>query len=132
MQISIKKQEFRLMKDDSILLILGSRQSIDEKDLIEAAKIGKFRGIVIDTFNHNIIKKNSPLRSLKNVIITPNASRHPLMDDKMAIKTFIYNLRQYIKNNFENMKKYTLITLTLPITLYFIRLFDTKDMNRTS
>lgn len=96
--------ELSLTKKDSIIVILGSRQTVDENDLYEVASQGHFRGVIIDTFEHNAISPTSPLRELPNVLITTEVAKLPIIDEHLSFKTFRYNLRQFANGNYEHMK----------------------------
>jgi phosphoglycerate dehydrogenase-like enzyme len=87
-----KKTELKLLKDDAILIIMGSRGIINEDDLYDIAESGKLRGIIIDTFEYNAVPDTSPLRKLPNTVITNEIAKLPTTDKHLAFRTFRYNL----------------------------------------
>lgn len=100
----LEKGDLEKIKDDSILIILGSGEIINEDDLIHYAKSGKFRGIVIDAYYQIPIPPSSPLWQLPNIIVTPEVAPRPKAIMQLSFKTFLYNLRQYVHANFKDMR----------------------------
>ncbi len=98
------KKEIRLMKNDSILVMIGSKSLIDEQALADEAHTEKFRGILIDAFYQVPISPTSKLWKLPNTIITPEAAPRPKSEEKRAYRQFRYNLRQYVHGNFTDMR----------------------------
>ncbi|MCB1119034.1 MAG: D-2-hydroxyacid dehydrogenase [Chlamydiia bacterium] len=98
------KEEFQKMKNDSILLVIGSNHMIDDQALSEVGQTEKFRGIFIDATFQTPIPPQSPLWTLPNSIITPDIAPRPKKASKLPFHTFIYNMRQYIHGNFADMK----------------------------
>lgn len=99
-----RRAELELMKRDSLLLVFARGSVVDLDDLYEVAKGGKWRGVVIDAHFSKPVSAQSPLRQLPNVMITPEAGLYPLTFDSEGFHTFLYNLRQYLHNNFSDMK----------------------------
>ena len=103
-------EEFSLMKEDSILTVVGSGSCIDEKGLYEVAKGGKFRGILLDAYQHPPPQKNSPLREIPNIILTPGAASCPESAEHTSYRLFRKNLRLFAAGRISEMKN--LITLS--------------------
>lgn len=100
-----RKKEFELMKEDAILVIIGSKGLIDEEALLEIATTQKkFRGILFDAFYQKPISPSSPLWNIPNILITPEVAPRPKLVEKEAYHTFRYNFRQYAHNNFTDMR----------------------------
>jgi len=97
-------EELELMKEDSILLSIGSSTVFDENALVQVAKTGKFRGILLDAFYQMPIPATSPLWKIPNVIITPDVAQRPKSTQRQAFRLFLYNLRQYVHGNFKDMR----------------------------
>lgn len=101
----LTQEFFSLMKKDSILSIIGPPSLIDEEALYnEAALKGKFRGILIDSSFETPISPKSKLWSLPNILITPDVAARPKNEKKEAFQIFRYNLRQFLHENFTDMK----------------------------
>lgn len=102
--VFLKKEEFALMQNDSILFIRGSHRLIDEKALAEAAP--KFRGIILDAQYKTALPSSSPLWGLPNILITPDVACRPKSHNLEAAKTFRYNLREYFHGNYRDMRNF--------------------------
>jgi len=103
-KINFGEKEFNSMKNDSILIILGSRKYINEQALYNIAEKGKFRGIIIDGLEDSPVSNTHPLINQKNTLITRNLAPQPAHKDFLSFRTFRYNLRQFIKGNHSTMK----------------------------
>lgn len=101
--------EFKLMKPDSIFILVGSGGMVDEQALIEVAKSKKFRGILLDAFHFGPPKKNSPLWSLPNTHLTPMVAGIPETDDLPSLRLFRRNLRHYIPGKIKEMKNLVVV-----------------------
>lgn len=100
----LAKRELSLMKPDSVLVLLGSDKVVDMSALEAMAGHPKLRGIFIDTHKASKIKANSPLWTMPNVFITPGVSSSPQSTNGEGIKTFIFNLRQFLRGGLHDMK----------------------------
>jgi phosphoglycerate dehydrogenase-like enzyme len=100
----LKKEELELMKEDSILILMGPSSWLDEQALAEVAESGKFRGIVIDSSYQLPISLQSVLWKVPNLLITPEVAPRPKSTERQAFRAFLYNLRQYVHGNFKDMK----------------------------
>lgn len=99
-----QQEELELMKQDSILMSIGSSTVIDEEALVKLVEKDKFRGIVLDAFYQTPIPVTSPLWKIPNLIITPDVSQRPKSMERQAFRLFLYNLRQYQHGNFKDMR----------------------------
>lgn len=100
----LEKEELELMKDDSILIILGSGEIVNEEELVRLTLLGKFRGIILDAYYQLPVPPTSPLWQIPNLIITPEVASRPKAIEHLGFRTFLYNLRQYVHNNFRDMR----------------------------
>ncbi len=88
----INKQSIEKMKDGVLLINTARGTLIVEEDLRDALNSGKVGGAAVDVVSFEPIKKDNPLLSAKNMIITPHISWAPveararLMD--IAVKNF--------------------------------------------
>lgn len=104
LDIKLGSEELSLMKEDSIISILGSRQYIDENALYELSSQGKFRGILLDSYFQTTIPMQSKLWHTPNILITPEVAPRPKTANGESFKIFRFNLRQYLHGNFSDMK----------------------------
>lgn len=100
----IKMNELNLMKEDSMLIIIGSSSVVDEDALVKVAYSQKLRGIMLDAFYQHPIPTTSKLWGAPNVLITPGVAPRPKSIDRQAYRIFRYNLRQYLYGNFKDMR----------------------------
>lgn len=70
----IGKREFSMMKPSAYFVNAARGGVVNEGDLIEALKQEKIAGAGIDVFEQEPPKRNNPLFSLENVIITPHSA----------------------------------------------------------
>lgn len=98
------KEQFELMKNDSILIVVGSASALDIKELACIAKSGKFRGVLLDAAAYPPPTKASPLWGLPNVILTPAVASYPETDHELAFQTFRDNLRAYVLGKSHKMR----------------------------
>ena len=73
----IGKRELSLMKPTAILINTSRGPVVDEKALIKALKQEKISGAGLDVFETEPLEKDSPLRSLDNVVMTPHIGSTP-------------------------------------------------------
>lgn len=97
-------KELKLMKEDSILIILGSSKCIDEDALAEIASMKKWRGILLDADYQFPVPASSKLWQIPNMIITSEVAPRPKNPNTESFKIFRYNLRHYVRGNFSEMK----------------------------
>lgn len=103
-EVIFTKQEFELMKHDSIFIVVGGGDFIDDKALAEAAKTGKFRGVLLDAFENWPLGRQSPLWKLPNVLLTPKVATYPLSEEHLAFRLFRRNLRSFVRGKINEMK----------------------------
>lgn len=101
-------EEFKLMKRDSIFIVVGSGTPIDEKALAHVAQSGKFRGLLIDAFSTSPPSKNSPLWGMPNTILTPSIASYPPSEEHLAFRLFRKNLRLFSAGKILEMKNLVL------------------------
>lgn len=101
--VRLGKEELNLMKQDSVLTVIGSSQHFDEDALTELCKRGKFRGILLDAIYQTPIPPQSKLWKIPNLLITPEVAPRP-KTFRDAFRIFRFNLRQYLHGNYSDMK----------------------------
>jgi D-3-phosphoglycerate dehydrogenase len=73
----IGSNEFELMQEDAFIINTSRGAVLDESALIEALRNGHIGGAGLDVFEEEPLPQNSPLRKLKNVILTPHMAGEP-------------------------------------------------------
>ena len=65
------------MKRDAFLINTSRGSIVDEGALIEALEEGKIAGAALDVFESEPLPKDSPLRRMPNIILTPHTAGMP-------------------------------------------------------
>lgn len=73
----IGRREFDSMKKDAILINTSRGPIVDEAALIDALQSKRIAGAGLDVFEKEPLPKESPLRRMKNVILTPHTAGMP-------------------------------------------------------
>lgn len=73
----IGRREFASMKPSAFLINTARGPIVDEAALIEALQTGKIGGAGLDVFEKEPLPKESPLRKMENVILTPHTAGMP-------------------------------------------------------
>jgi len=92
----IGRKELELMKEDSFLINTSRGPVVDEAALIEALQSKKIGGAGLDVFETEPLPKDSPLRKLNNVILTPHTAGSPdgLKFHHKRFEFFVENIRR--------------------------------------
>lgn len=69
--------EFEKMKRSAVLINTSRGAVIDEEALAEALRSGRIAGACLDVFEQEPLSRNSPLRDLENVLLTPHTAGFP-------------------------------------------------------
>ena len=80
----IGQREFELMKPESILINTSRGPVVDEPALVQALTGGRIAAAGLDVFESEPLAADSPLRQLKNVVLTP----HVASDDAETVSYF--------------------------------------------
>ena len=70
----INKQRLDMMKKSAVLVNASRGPVVDENALAEALKSGRIRGACLDVFEKEPLSKESPLRKLENIVLTPHVA----------------------------------------------------------
>ncbi len=95
----INSEKIAKMKDGCIFVNISRGSVVNESDLSDALKAGKFRGVGLDVFETEPLPQDSPLWDTENVYITPhNAIFSDLYQER--IFNMVYdNLKLYIEGH---------------------------------
>jgi len=92
----VKKRHFDLIKPSAIFISSARGPVVDEEALIATLKANKIAGAGLDVFEVEPLPKDSPLRSLENVVIVPHiGSSWPTLQHmrKVAVENVIRVIR---------------------------------------
>jgi len=68
------REAFQKMKQDSMIVNIARGPLIDEEALIEALQMGEIRFAGLDVYETEPLKKDSPLLTMDNVLLTPHSA----------------------------------------------------------
>lgn len=117
----IGRKELSWMKESAYLVNTGRGEVIDEEALIQILKEKKIRGAALDVFEGNLPKRDNPLLSMDNVIVTPHTAAFTIEAlERMAYQSALgvtevlegkpvsYPVNR-LHNSFEDGKQVTLV-----------------------
>ena len=81
------------MKEDAIIINVARGKLIDEEQLIDRMKRGKFCGVALDVFETEPLEKESELWNFERVIVTPHNSFVGNGNQERIFKRVLENLR---------------------------------------
>jgi len=92
----IGRKELALMKRDALLVNTSRGPIIDEGALIEALEQGQIGGAALDVFETEPLPEDSPLRGMRNVILTPHTAGMPdgFRFHQKRYEFFVENIRR--------------------------------------
>lgn len=99
-----RSEELKLLKDDAILIVMGSGGVVDEAVLAQLVDHGRLRGVLIDAFAAGQRPESSPLWGKPGVILSQDCSTQPESSEPVGFQTFHFNLRQYAHHQPHCMK----------------------------
>ena len=73
----IGKPELELMKETAVLVNTSRGAVVNEPELIAALQCGRIAGACLDVFEQEPLPQDSPLRDLKNVLLTHHTAGYP-------------------------------------------------------
>lgn len=90
-------ERFELMKNSAMFINVGRGFAVSEEALYDALTTGQIACAGVDVLEHEPLKADSPLWSLRNLMITPHASGYYHLPDTLKIIADIceHNLKAY-------------------------------------
>ena len=70
----IGQEQLSWMKDTAYLINTGRGEVVDEKALIQILDENRIKGAALDVFEGNLPKRDNPLLTMSNVIVTPHTA----------------------------------------------------------
>lgn len=92
------KELFNQLAPQTTFVNVGRGSSVHTADLIEALENGQLRFAALDVFEEEPLPKDSPLWSMKNVLITPHISGLTPHFKSLLLAIFLKNLASFIKD----------------------------------
>ena len=103
------KELINCLSKKTILINVGRGNLIDEKYLIKKLKNNFIKGAILDVTAEEPLKKNNPLWTCPNLILTQHTGGGYKDEMKDKVNFFLYNFKKYLKNskllNKINLKK---------------------------
>lgn len=96
----ISTREFGLMKDDALLVNTSRGPVIDEQALVEALRKGKIGGAALDVTDPEPPLKDSPLLTVKNLVLTPHIAAFSADFEKNFWGYSVEKLKSLAQGNF--------------------------------
>jgi len=94
----MSRENFLLMKKGSYIYNVGRGNAVDEDALYDALTDDTLKGAGLDVFQQEPLSLESPLRKLKNVLLTPHASAIADCYIDLWFDELSVNLRRFMNN----------------------------------
>jgi phosphoglycerate dehydrogenase-like enzyme len=88
-------RQLSLMRSTAFLINIARGRIIDEKALVAALQEGRISGAALDVFEIEPLPQDSPLWSMRNVIVTPHIAGSPARYVERAFEVFADNLARW-------------------------------------
>jgi phosphoglycerate dehydrogenase-like enzyme len=84
------------MRPHAVLVNVSRGAVVDETALVAALSSGRIAGAALDVFDSEPLPADSPLWTMRNVIVTPHSAGTAPGGDERATEIFLANLRRYV------------------------------------
>lgn len=101
----LSEKEFKLMKQNALLINTSRGEVIDEKALIETLNNKEIQGAALDVTEVEPLQKDNPLRKMKNVILTAHSAAFTDDFEKNFWNASVEKLKLFLT---EDYRKYSL------------------------
>jgi glyoxylate/hydroxypyruvate reductase A len=91
----ISAQRLSLMKPTALLVNVGRGTAVDESALLEALRVNKLAGAVLDVTLQEPLPEDHPLWDCPNVLLTQHTGGGFEAEDSDKVQVFIQNLQRY-------------------------------------
>jgi phosphoglycerate dehydrogenase-like enzyme len=92
------QQQFAHMKPGAHFINVGRGELVDETALIQALNSQHLAGAALDVFATEPLPEDSPLWSMRNVLITPHSSGATTQSGLRAEEIFVRNFALFVQN----------------------------------
>lgn len=99
----ISRENIGKMKDGAILINTARGALLDEQAVADALAAGKLRGVAVDVTTVEPIRKENPLLSAPNCIITPHMAWTPIEARCRLLNTVRDNIRSFTEGKPQNV-----------------------------
>lgn len=103
------KSKLNSLNKNCIFVNVGRGNSVDEKHLIQILKNFKIRGAALDVTRDEPLKKNSPLWSLNNVVLSQHTGGGSDTETRDKIDFFLDNFKRFKVNKNKLLNKVNLL-----------------------
>lgn len=99
----INKESIRKMKDGAILINTARGGLLDEEAVAAALASGKLRAAAVDVISEEPMRRDNPLLSAPNCIITPHIAWAPKESRQRLLDCVVENIRSFLYGNTQNV-----------------------------
>lgn len=99
----INAQTIGKMKDGVVLLNTSRGGVLDEKAVAEALRNGKIRAAAVDVVSEEPMRRDNPLLTAPNCIITPHMAWAPIETRQRLLGVVAENIRGFLEGNPQNV-----------------------------
>lgn len=91
----IADREFRVMKNNAVVINLGRGPTMDESALIRAIQEHRIRGAALDVFDQEPLPPGHPFYSMENVLLSPHCADHTPDWLENSMRFFLEQLERF-------------------------------------
>lgn len=95
----INQEILRCMKNTAVVVNVARGEIINEQDLIEALRNKTIAGAILDVFEQEPLREESPLWEMENVIVTPHNSFVSTRNKERLYQLILENLKAIKEGN---------------------------------